>query len=168
QTGKARSLAQVERGNACTAEQHRGRGRNNGLHEDCKCEQQRTSERPGEFPVFSRVADDRQHSCNKQDVGSRISETTRRKLRVLHEARAKQDSGRDRDKNECQRQRPVAGQKAAEQSVNKEREQQDQGEIAEVALAKEDVLDCTEISETRSAVVEDAFAAFEEACQIAL
>jgi hypothetical protein len=86
----------------------------------------------------------------------------------VHEARAKQSSDRNCNKDECKRKRPVAGQEAPEKSVDEKRKQQDEREIAKIALAKEYVLDRTEISQTRPAIVENAFTALEEARNIAV
>ena len=75
---------------------------------------------------------------------------------------------RNCDENEDKRKRPVGRQEAAEQLVNKKREQQDEREIAQITLAEENVLDRTEISEARAAIVENAFTTLEEACEIAV
>ena len=86
----------------------------------------------------------------------------------MHKAGAEHPADRNCDKDESERKGPVVGQEAAEKPIDKKREQQDEREIAEITLAEQNVLDRTEISEARAAVIENAFTTLEEACEIAV
>ena len=107
--------------------------------------------------MFSRPADDWQHSGNEQDVRGRVGEPARCELCVVHKACAEHSPDWNCGEYEDKRKRPVVRQEAAEQPVHQKREQQDEREIAEITLAEENVLDRTEISEARTTIVENAF-----------
>src|SRR5262245_13921153 len=154
-------------GNARAAEENCGGRRDDGLHPDCQRQQQGAKKSRNEISLLFRLADDRQHSCDEQNVCGRISEAARRQLRVVHESRAEQSPDRNCDKDESKCKRPVARQEAAEKFVNEERKQQDEREIAEIAFSEKNVLDRAKISAAGTAVVENVFTALEETCKIA-
>ena len=57
-------------------------------------------------------------------------------------------------------------QETAEQFVSTMRQQQNEGEIAEIAFAEHDMLERAEIPQARPAVIKDFFAAFERTPEI--
>src|SRR5262245_64029584 len=90
----------------------------------------------------------------------------RSELREFHKAITEESPDRNCSENKSECKRPVAGQEAPEQFVDEEREQQDERQITKIALAKENVLDRTEISEARPTIAENAFTALEEAREV--
>ncbi len=163
-----RNCALPQRRQARAREQHPRRRREVGPHEQREREQhagadgsEETIGRPGT------AASHQQHEAGQQeDGGGRIGKAARRPLDVLHQARAEQHAHGNGGEHERERQRPRERQEAPEHGEDQERQHENEREIAEIALAEEEVLGGAQVAQA-GREIEHFLAALERAGDVA-